>query len=138
MSSSPRDFGRSSRTMRPLGRFVSGLLRHRSGSCATRLRVSSTATSRRSSPACSCKNSASSRNADGARCLLESRLGSLVVRLRHDPRQRTDTVLVPKGGHLRDGRCANTLIRAQTTDLGEGGALYDEPVRLSPLPADRV
>ncbi len=72
--------------------------------------------------------------ADGATCLLESRLGSMVVRLRHDPRQRRDIVLVPKGGHLRDGRCSNALIRAQITDMGDGGALYDEPVRLMLLP----
>ena len=29
----------------------------------------------------------------------------------------------------------NTLITARTTDLGEGGALYDEYVRLRPLDA---
>ncbi len=67
---------------------------------------------------------------DGAICRLESRISSLVVRLRHDPAQRRDVALIPKGGHLHDGRCANALIRARTTDLGEGGALYDERVRL--------
>jgi hypothetical protein len=43
--------------------------------------------------------------------------------------------IVPKGGHLRDGACPNALLRARLTDLGEGGALYDERVRLVP-PAD--
>jgi len=43
-------------------------------------------------------------------------------------------VLTPKGGHLRDGRCANALLTARTTDLGEGGALYDERVRIVALP----
>jgi len=53
------------------------------------------------------------------------------VTVRCDPRQRRDVALVPKGGHRSAGRCANTLIAARLTDLGEGGALYDEGVRLS-------
>ena len=71
---------------------------------------------------------------DGALCLLESPRGTMTVRLRHDPLQRRDVVLTPKGGHLRDGRCANALLTARTTDLGEGGALYDERVRIVALP----
>jgi anaerobic selenocysteine-containing dehydrogenase len=67
---------------------------------------------------------------DGALARLQSAIGELPVRVRCDPAQRRDVALVPKGGHLRDGRCANTLVRARTTDLGEGGALYDEGVRL--------
>jgi anaerobic selenocysteine-containing dehydrogenase len=70
--------------------------------------------------------------ADGAVGRLRSELGEIAVRVRCDPAQRRDVALVPKGGHLRDGRCANALIRARTTDLGEGGALYDEGVRLLP------
>jgi anaerobic selenocysteine-containing dehydrogenase len=70
---------------------------------------------------------------DGELCRLESRVSSITVRLRHDSKQRRDVALVPKGGHLREGRCANVLLRARTTDLGEGGALYDEHVRLVPL-----
>jgi anaerobic selenocysteine-containing dehydrogenase len=73
--------------------------------------------------------------ADGARARLESRWGAMEVVVRHDPAQRRDTALVPKGGHLSAGRCANALIRARTTDAGEGGALYDERVRLVPLAA---
>jgi hypothetical protein len=61
---------------------------------------------------------------------LESAIGSLRVRVRHDARQRRDVALMAKGGHLKDGRCANALIKARATDLGEGGALYDEGVRL--------
>jgi anaerobic selenocysteine-containing dehydrogenase len=68
---------------------------------------------------------------DGEICRLESRVSSIMVRLRHDSRQRRDVAFVPKGGHLKDGRCANVLLRARTTDLGEGGALYDEQVRLA-------
>ncbi|HRG95983.1 MAG TPA: molybdopterin-dependent oxidoreductase [Polyangiaceae bacterium] len=67
---------------------------------------------------------------DGDEALVEGSLGALRVRVRCDARQRRDVLLLPKGGHLRDGRCANALIGARTTDLGEGGALHDEPVRL--------
>jgi anaerobic selenocysteine-containing dehydrogenase len=70
---------------------------------------------------------------DGELCTLQSTLGEITVRIEHDARQRRDVALVPKGGHLRDGSCANVLLRAQLTDLGEGGALYDEYVRLLPL-----
>jgi anaerobic selenocysteine-containing dehydrogenase len=68
--------------------------------------------------------------ADGAIARLESRIGSMTVRVKHDPRQRRDVVLVPKGGHLKDGRCANVLVRARATDIGGGAAFYDEGVRL--------
>ena len=70
--------------------------------------------------------------ADGALARVESVLGSLTVRVRHDPRQRRDVALVPKGGHFDAGRAANALLRARLTDFGEGGALYDERVRLVP------
>ena len=69
---------------------------------------------------------------DGGTGRLESSIGSLLVRVSHDPAQRRDVALLPKGGHVRDGRSANTLVRAAITDLGEGGALYDERVRLLP------
>jgi anaerobic selenocysteine-containing dehydrogenase len=71
--------------------------------------------------------------ADGALCRMESAIGSMTVRLRHDAQQRRDVAIIPKGGHYRDGRCANVLLRARTTDLGEGAALYDERVRLAGL-----
>ncbi len=69
---------------------------------------------------------------DGGKARLESRISSIEVIVRHDPNQRKDVALMPKGGHLKSGRCANALIRAATTDIGEGGALYDEAVRLVP------
>jgi len=71
--------------------------------------------------------------ADGGLARLESAIGSLVVRVKHDARQRRDVALTAKGGHLSDGRCMNAITRAAVTDLGEGGALYDEPVRLVPM-----
>jgi predicted molibdopterin-dependent oxidoreductase YjgC len=72
---------------------------------------------------------------DGGLATLESRIGAMTVRVKHDARQRRDVVLLPKGGHLRDGRCANALVTARTTDLGEGAAYYDEGVRLRALRA---
>jgi anaerobic selenocysteine-containing dehydrogenase len=84
---------------------------------------------------CTVHPDASAGIADGALGRLESRIGAMTVRVRHDRKQRRDVAIVPKGGHLRDGACANALTRARLTDLGEGGALYDERVRLVPLTA---
>lgn len=70
---------------------------------------------------------------DGASARLESAIGSIIVRVVHDPAQRRDVALVPKGGRLRDGQCANALIRARLSDHGGGAALSDELVRLVPL-----
>lgn len=67
---------------------------------------------------------------DGATARLESAIGSIVVRVVHDPAQRRDVALVPKGGRFRDGQCANALIRARLSDHGGGAALSDELVRL--------
>jgi anaerobic selenocysteine-containing dehydrogenase len=67
---------------------------------------------------------------DGAVATLESAIASMEVRVQHDARQRRDVALMAKGGHLSEGQCANALVRARTTDAGEGGALYDERVRL--------
>ena len=64
---------------------------------------------------------------------LESRLGTLTVRVRHDAAQRRDVAIIPKGGHYFRDQCANVLIKACFTDLGHGGALYDERVRLVPI-----
>ena len=71
---------------------------------------------------------------DGGVAQLQSAIGSMTVRIRHDDRQRGDVALLAKGGHLRDGRCANLLTRARATDLGGGAAFYDEAVRLAPAP----
>jgi anaerobic selenocysteine-containing dehydrogenase len=68
--------------------------------------------------------------ADGARAVLESRVASLPVVVRHDATLRRDVALMAKGGMLRDGRCANLLVAAVETDAGGGAAYYDELVRL--------
>lgn len=65
--------------------------------------------------------------------LLTSRISSIKVRVRHDPSQRRDVVVAPKGGSLYFGLGINTLIRARMTDMGEGAAFYEERVRLQPL-----
>jgi anaerobic selenocysteine-containing dehydrogenase len=79
---------------------------------------------------CTVHPDASQGIAHGEIAMLESAVGSMRVRVLHDGAQRRDVAIVPKGGHRRTGRNANALVRAQTTDSGEGGALYDEPVRL--------
>lgn len=71
--------------------------------------------------------------ANGARARLESVIGAIEVRVRHDPAQRRDVAIVPKGGRFGAGKCANALIRARLTDHGEGAALCDELVRLVPI-----
>lgn len=70
--------------------------------------------------------------ADGGAGRLESALGAIAVRVVHDPRQRTDVVLVPKGGRFGAGQCANALIPARLSDHGECAALGDTLVRLVP------
>jgi anaerobic selenocysteine-containing dehydrogenase len=71
--------------------------------------------------------------ADGERAWLASRVARIEVVVRHDAGQRRDVVLMAKGGWLSRGRAANALVRARATDLGEGAAYYDEPVRLEAL-----
>ena len=69
---------------------------------------------------------------DGDLVRLESAIGSIRVKLKHDAGQRRDVVLVPKGGNYDRGNCANALIRARLTDAGEGAAYQDCRVRLVP------
>ena len=68
--------------------------------------------------------------ADGAPAWIESRIGRLRVRVRHDASLRRELACMDKGGMVRDGRCPNLLVRAVATDAGEGAAYYDEPVRV--------
>ena len=70
---------------------------------------------------------------DGVTATLRSALGAMTVIVRHDASQRRDVVIIPKGGSLSLGRCANAITRASLTDAGEGAALYEEPVRLEAL-----
>lgn len=69
---------------------------------------------------------------DGAPARLISARGALDVVVKHDPAQRRDVALAAKGGLSSDGQNLNALIEARTTDIGDGGALYDQRVRLEP------
>ncbi len=62
---------------------------------------------------------------DGAVVVVESVTGSLEAELRHDPTQRPDLCVMPKGGHFDRGHSANALIPARATDLGLGAAYLD-------------
>ena len=67
---------------------------------------------------------------DGDLATVTSEIGSLNVKLKFDSNQRVDVALMDKGGWLSAGRCANTLIPAETSDHGECAVYYDTPVRL--------
>jgi len=69
---------------------------------------------------------------EGQVALLRSRVGALRVTLHLDPSMRRDVAWMPKGGQVRDGRCANVLVAAAESDVGGGAAYYDECVRLEP------
>ncbi|HEX2799291.1 MAG TPA: molybdopterin dinucleotide binding domain-containing protein, partial [Thermoanaerobaculia bacterium] len=77
-----------------------------------------------------CHPGAANGFGDGDFVFLESALGRLRVRLKLDAGQRRDVVIVPKGGHYDRGTSANALIRARTTDAGEGAAYQDCRVRI--------
>lgn len=70
--------------------------------------------------------------ANGDPVFVESALGRVKAVLKLDPAQRKDVVIVPKGGHFDRGTSANALVRARTTDAGEGAAYQDCRVRIVP------
>jgi anaerobic selenocysteine-containing dehydrogenase len=70
--------------------------------------------------------------AEGEIVRLESPIGFLLVRLCFDDQLRHDLCVVNKGGWVHCGRGVNTLVVAQSTDLGEGTAFYSQRVRLRP------
>jgi hypothetical protein len=65
---------------------------------------------------------------DGEHATVRSEISELTVTLQFDSRQRRDVVLVPKGGWLSAGRCANSLVPAQETDAGGCAVYHDTPV----------
>jgi predicted molibdopterin-dependent oxidoreductase YjgC len=71
---------------------------------------------------------------DGEVVELRSASGRMPVRLRFDERQRTDIVLMEKGGWLFTDRCANALVAAELTDDGQCAVYYDTPVDIVALP----
>ncbi|MFO0727470.1 MAG: molybdopterin-dependent oxidoreductase [Myxococcota bacterium] len=81
-------------------------------------------------PICRVHPDAAPGRASGDAVDLVSPVARIRVALLFDPEQRKDVAIVPKGGELRRGTAPNALVRAMTTDHGEGGALYDERVRI--------
>lgn len=69
--------------------------------------------------------------ADGALATLASPIAEVVVRVRHDARQRRDVAVYAKGRWGIFGG-PNLLVRARETDAGGGAAYYDERVVLRP------
>ena len=72
---------------------------------------------------------------EGQIVLLENSVGSLRATISLDESLHPSLVLVPKGGWLCEGKAANVLVAAETTDEGLGANYYDTPVRLVPIPA---
>ncbi len=79
-----------------------------------------------------CHPSAAPGHADGDVVTLCNEQGAMKVKLAFDDRQRGDVVVVPKGGPLSKGQCANVLVPDTLTDLGEGAAYLDARVRIEP------
>ncbi len=82
-----------------------------------------------------CHPDAAPGRTEGETVFLESALGRLRATLVFDASQRRDVVVVPKGGHLDIGTCANALVKARTTDAGGGAAYQDCRVRIVAAPA---
>lgn len=68
---------------------------------------------------------------DGDTVRLSSDKGELTVKLKFDSQQRSDVLLMEKGGWHSAGRSANSLIEAELTDDGECAVYYDEIVSVS-------
>jgi anaerobic selenocysteine-containing dehydrogenase len=67
---------------------------------------------------------------NGQAAQLVSPHGKMPVIVRHSSELRKDVCLVYVGGWLRFERAVNALVAARTTDMGNGTAYYDQPVRL--------
>jgi len=67
---------------------------------------------------------------DGAKALLESPVGSLVVKVKEDDQVRKDYVLTYKGGWLKHNKCVNVLTQDMISEVGNGTPYYDTRVRI--------
>ena len=74
---------------------------------------------------------------DGDIVWLSTECGKLQVKLKFDNQQRTDILLMDKGGWHNSGRSANSLIKAELTDDGECAVYYDTPAELIKSPAKK-
>lgn len=61
---------------------------------------------------------------------LATALGRLPVQLEMDSTLRADTVIMRRGGWMSHGWNPNVLIAPQSTDMGDGAALYSQQCRL--------
>lgn len=68
---------------------------------------------------------------DGDVVAVDSEQGRLQMIVRINENQRQDLAIMDKGGWLSEGRCANSIIAAETSDEGGCAVYYDTPVRLS-------
>jgi len=69
---------------------------------------------------------------DGARAQVVSPIGGMDVLLQLDSALHRDVCVVAQGGWLRFGRSVNALVAAQSTDVGDCTAFYDQRVRIEP------
>ncbi len=67
---------------------------------------------------------------DGDVVRLRTKCGTMQARLRFSKKQRSDVVLMNKGGWYSAGRSANALIPAELTDDGECAVYYDTPATI--------
>ncbi|MEZ6125207.1 MAG: molybdopterin-dependent oxidoreductase [Planctomycetaceae bacterium] len=74
--------------------------------------------------------SVSGGHADGSVITVRSHRSSLKARLKFDPNQRADVMLMKKGGWHFAGRSANSLIFGELTDAGDCAVYYDTPVTI--------
>ena len=70
---------------------------------------------------------------DGDKALLESPVGSIVVKLKEDNEVRKDYVLTYRGGWLKYNKCVNVLTQPMMSEIGEGTPYYDTRVKISGL-----
>ncbi|OEC88623.1 MULTISPECIES: molybdopterin-dependent oxidoreductase [Methanobacterium] len=68
--------------------------------------------------------------ADGDKALIESPIGSLVVKVKEDDEVRKDYILTYKGGWLKYNKCVNVLTQPIMSEIGDGTPYYDTRVRI--------
>jgi anaerobic selenocysteine-containing dehydrogenase len=67
---------------------------------------------------------------DGDKALIESPVGSLVVKVKEDDEIRKDYILTYKGGWLKYNKCINVLTQDMISEVGNGTPYYDTRVRI--------
>ncbi len=68
--------------------------------------------------------------ADGDKALLESSVGSLIVKVNGNENVRKDYILTYKGGWLKYNKCVNVLTKDMISEAGNGAPYYDTRVRI--------